>query len=99
MQGHQISKDGLEKKVEEYMCYECYSYDNNKQPINSNHVLYPMCGRIKESHWVISKYHWVIIQLSPSKLSPSDNSRDVLNMIQLLVILINQIHQMTTWLM
>ena len=32
----------------------------------------PMRGRITESHWVLTK------------ISPSDNSREVLNMIQLI---------------
>ena len=46
----------------------------------------PMHGSIKESYWVITK------------LSTSDNSRKVLNMIQLFLILINPIHQKITWL-
>ena len=46
----------------------------------------PMCGRIKESCWMITK------------ISPSDNQREVLNMIQLLFILSNLIHQMIMWL-
>ena len=41
------------------------------------YISIPMRGRIKESNWVISK------------LSSSDNSREVLNMIQLLLILTN----------
>ena len=44
-----------------------------------------MLGRFKESDWMV--------------IFLSDNSREVLNMIQLLLILINLIHQMTMWLM
>ena len=53
---------------------------------NANRPSIPMRGRIKESCWVITK------------ISLGDNSREVLNMVQLLLILINLIHQTITWL-